>query len=532
MAYGRATVAVLCLVLLGGLLGPELAQAQIFDIKDTSWARQYTGPGNRNDFPIGIGVDSDGNVYVGGHSRGDTSGFDYTVVKYDSNGNEMWVQLYDGPGNSTDSATAFWLDQAANVYLTGASISAGTGFDYATVKYDKDGNLLWERRFSATVQTDVATDLFVDDAGNVFVTGHSRGIGTGQDYLTIKYDAAGNILWQHRFNSFGLELDTALCIAVDDSGNVYVSGTSPISGQLGDIVTLKYNATGSLLWTKRFDGSGQGHDRPYDIAVTSNGDICVVGSAWGAGTRDDFVTLMYASDGTLLWHDIYNGTGGWYDVARLVRPDDAGNVYVSGNSDSPFPYYDDITTIKYDAAGTQLWVQRYESPIDGDDAVPYDAQVVSDGSIWIGGFGDSVLVDFTALHYTPDGDLKQVRRFFVAEFTEDFGSSIAIDDEGYIYMTGTTRPTGGTTNFSTVKFKPCWCPFQVDKDEDGFLTAVDLSGLIDVAFFGTVNLKDQGCPIERYDFDCSGEVDALDLNDMINHLFFGGPGPCAPCEDL
>ncbi len=531
MAYGRGILTLICLIVLAGMFLPDDIQAQAFNIYDTSWARQYTGPGNLNDVARWIDLDGNGNVYIGGQSNSDSTGFDYVIVKYDSNGNEIWVRRYNGPGNGTDSAMAFWLDAAASIYVTGASIGAGTGFDYATLKYDSDGILLWERRYSLTAQSDMAKDLAVDDAGNVFVTGHSRGIGTGQDYLTIKYDAAGTALWERRYNSSGVEQDTARHVVVDDSGNVYITGTSPNPGELADIVTVKYDAAGSFKWVQRYNGTGDGFDAPNDATVSADGNLCVTGSVW-SNTRDDFITLMYASDGSLLWDESYNGTGGWYDAARVVRADAAGNVFVTGGSDSPEPFVDDIVTIKYDAAGTALWTQRYSGPIAGDDAIPYGAQVLADGSIWVGGYSDSVLIDFTALHYTADGDLEQVRRFFVDEYTEDPGFDIAIDDDGFIYMTGATRPAGSRTDFSTVKFKPCSCPFQVDADEDGFLTANDLNGLINVTFFAQANLSDQGCPLERFDFDCSGFVDAVDVNEMIDHLFFNGPGPCQPCDDL
>ena len=76
---------------------------------------------------------------------------------------------------------------------------------------------------------------------------------------------------------------------------------------------------------------------------------------------------------------------------------------------------------------------------------------------------------------------------------------------------------------------PCHCPVQSDFDEDGFLTAVDLSHLIDILFAGSPDIRDPWCPSPRADFDCDGFSTATDLARLIDHLFVGGGGPCDPC---
>lgn len=75
----------------------------------------------------------------------------------------------------------------------------------------------------------------------------------------------------------------------------------------------------------------------------------------------------------------------------------------------------------------------------------------------------------------------------------------------------------------------CACPYQGDFDESGSLDALDLNALIDVLFFGGNDPRDLLCPTTRGDLDGSGFPDAIDLNYLIDHLFFGGDPPCDPC---
>ena len=114
---------------------------------------------------------------------------------------QEWVARYDGPGSGDDSAVALVMDAAGNVYVTGYSEGSGTGYDYATVKYDANGSQLWAARYNGPANgEDRAADVALDALGNVYVTGYSQGSGTAHDYATAKYDANGNELWVARYN--------------------------------------------------------------------------------------------------------------------------------------------------------------------------------------------------------------------------------------------------------------------------------------------------------------------------------------------
>jgi len=99
-----------------------------------------------------------------------------------------WVRRYNGPGNSEDHAYALSVDSSGNVYVTGWSPGSGTGLDYATIKYSPSGDTLWVKRYNGPGNgSDYAYALAVDGSGNVYVTGWSYGSGSSSDYATIKY---------------------------------------------------------------------------------------------------------------------------------------------------------------------------------------------------------------------------------------------------------------------------------------------------------------------------------------------------------
>src|SRR5205823_4105106 len=126
----------------------------------------------------------------------------------------------------------------------GGSVGLLTQYDYVTVKYNSAGQQQWTAGYTGPVLgDDIATALKVDASGNVYVTGHSfGGSGTIYDYATIKYDSTGQQQWVARYNGPVSDDDESAAIAIDGSGNVYVTGYSAASHSFfdSDYATIKY----------------------------------------------------------------------------------------------------------------------------------------------------------------------------------------------------------------------------------------------------------------------------------------------------
>ncbi|MDP3025982.1 MAG: SBBP repeat-containing protein, partial [candidate division Zixibacteria bacterium] len=217
----------------------------------------------------------------------------YATIKYYPDGDTAWVRRYNGPGNSSDGAYAIAVDGSGNVYVTGYSWGSGTNEDYATIKYDPDGNELWEKRYNGPGNySDFAYAIAVDGSGNVYVTGGSRDSVTYEDYATIKYYPSGDTAWVRRFDDGGS--DEAYALAVDVSGNIYVTGISSASGILYDYATMKYDPDGNQLWVQRYNGPKNGYDWAHAIVVDGSGNVYVTGESEGSGTDEyDYATLKY-----------------------------------------------------------------------------------------------------------------------------------------------------------------------------------------------------------------------------------------------
>lgn len=105
-----------------------------------------------------------------------------------------WVKRYNSPGDGDDVSSGIAVDLSGNIYVTGWSMGDETGDGYATVAYDSSGNELWVARYDGPVHgDDAANGIAVDPSGNVYVTGESVGYETGKDYVTIKYSTTPTV---------------------------------------------------------------------------------------------------------------------------------------------------------------------------------------------------------------------------------------------------------------------------------------------------------------------------------------------------
>ncbi|MDD2890823.1 MAG: SBBP repeat-containing protein [bacterium] len=365
---------------------------------DTMWTRIYNGTDNTDDEVRAMAIDDSGNVYVAGYSNGSGTYDDYVTIKYNSSGDTMWLRRYNGPGNGNDIVRAMTVDASGNVYVTGTSIESGDSwsYNYATIKYNSSGAEQWVRRYDGPGNAnDDATAIAVDENGNVYVTGESKGAGTEYDYATIKYNSSGDTMWTRRYNGTNNYYDRAHAIAVDNNGNVYVTGESD-----SDYTTIKYNNSGAEQWVRRYDGPGNTNDYVTAIAVDDNDNVYVTGESYGLTTGCDYATIKYNSSGNTMWTRRYTGSDNDYGITMAV--DNNGNVYVTGDSYDSLTAYD-YATIKYNSSGDTMWTRRYNGTGNGDDYVLAMA-VDNNGYVYVTGGSQSLgNFDFLTIKYSTAG---------------------------------------------------------------------------------------------------------------------------------
>ena len=369
------------------------------------WSARLDLPGNLSEVPAALAVDSSGNVFVTGSSSvpGNPavapSGYRYLTVAYSGSGMPLWTNSYsDGTGHAR--AVAIGVDQSGNVFVTGSSIeSTNTHANMTTIAYSGSGVPLWTNRYkgAGVGGASSGTALALDTGGNVFVVGSSWGADGYQRYAAVAYYNSGLPLWTNQYIGPANVSDGANAVAVAASGNVLVTGQSYNTGGFYDYLTVAYSGIGTPLWTNRY-GTANASD-PTAIAVDNGGNVFVTGYSWSGVGFPHYATAAYSPTGVPLWTNRYNGPVQRTDEATAVATDGRGNLFVTGYSTGISSNYDYVT-IGYSSAGVPLWTNRYNGPANGNDQATAIA-VDSNGNIFVtGGSWNGTNYDFVTIKYS------------------------------------------------------------------------------------------------------------------------------------
>ena len=309
------------------------------------------GTANGNDMAVAVAVDGSNNIYVAGTSANGTRRDDFLIIKYPSAGNTpTWQELYDDidyPDN--DNRILALAVGSDGIAVTGYSSKGGADFDILTRKYGFDKSFVRQWRHSSTGSADDrGLAVRLDSAGNVIVAGYVAVSASNTDMYTVKYDPASTTpIWAKTYGGNGI--DEPRAVWLDNAGEVYVTGyTTTLSGNQ-DYVTLRYASApaDNPVWQTVFDAGNGATDIPFAITGdnAADGGVFVTGYTNVTG-NENFLTLKYRKDtGAILWQKSWNGSGNKHD-----RPIGIGlhsrNVCVAGWSDGVTSY--DFVVQKYD----------------------------------------------------------------------------------------------------------------------------------------------------------------------------------------
>ncbi|MHC5060849.1 MAG: SBBP repeat-containing protein [Planctomycetota bacterium] len=380
-------------------------------IPSQQWQASYgtSGP----DYAYAMAVDDSGNVYVTGFTSLDMGSL--ATIKYGSDGNEVWARhrMFFAPVSlGLNASSSLMVDGLGNAYVSVATW-------HAIIKYDTNGDELWMSWYDDPELggEPVAHAMAIDNQGNTYLTGECYYDDTGYDYATIAFDPNGKRLWRARYNSSGDNADYAAAVAVDEMQNVYVTGNRdtikydpngsevwviPANGQylavdaLGNIHLTEHGATdlyspeGTIIWHLLHHILGPHTFDPHEVVsscleVDSMSNTLVLDSV-DNGSNMDFVATKIDAEGYPLWQNSYTICGssaGNSNGSLWIDAED--NIYIFCSNDRDYLRDKAQAVIKYDTDGNTVWTMR-PGNTDPDWMDVFNSMAVDDaGNVYLGG---------------------------------------------------------------------------------------------------------------------------------------------------
>lgn len=317
-------------------------------------------------------------------------------------------------------------------------------------------NVQWETRYtSAGANTDRVADMVVDAAGNVYVTGSAYSAASGYDIVTRKYDNTGAILWTQVFNGTGNGLDYAYDLAVASNGNVVISGYSLVAGTNYDFVVIQYTNAGALDW--QIYNGGTNFDEARAVTIDSNNDVIVVGGFQASATNTNYRTLKLSGiNGATIWTQDFSSAGNNLDMAIDVVLDASNAVYVTGQS---FNTGQDLNvrTLKYNSTGgAPVWNTQYNhnATLNSYDT-PSDLVIDASGNVYVVATvyqGAATDDDILLIRYNTTGTITNTVVYNGTANDKDKPNEIIIDGTGNLYICGSAKNTATAEDFLVAKY--------------------------------------------------------------------------------
>jgi hypothetical protein len=294
---------------------------------------------------------------------------------------QIFQRLYGGV-NQEISLVAFPCP-SGGIYYLGATTSTGSGSaDPVIMKLDDDGEVVWARAIGG-VNYDVAGAMTLSSDGGLVYAGSSKSYNgnTLDDLYFFKTDSTGAMQWAKTFSTTDLDVASAI-IRTADNGYA-ITGYTRETG-LKHVLLIRTDSNGDTLFTKTYGGSAD--DQGVEMMQTADGGFVIIGKTFSQSLGESDILMMRTdAQGNLIWSKSFGGSF-WDEGAGIIQLQD-GNYLISGSTISFGQGDFDILLVKTDTTGNIIWGKTYGG---AETDAGYTARENNDGSIVVSGYSNSL----------------------------------------------------------------------------------------------------------------------------------------------
>lgn len=378
------------------------------DLGNEIWTATYDGGQNSEDYAVDLIADESNNIFVTGAGRVyNDSTFDIVVLKYNIAGTLQWSASYTASDSLNEYPISIGLDDDGNVYVAGSDEDSVGIHDYLLVKWNSSGTFQWAATYDYNGNDDIAGAMAFSK-NHITITGGSEDSDSTWDITTVQYDYSGNLDGTpNRQTAADARLDYPKDLVKDENDYYYIAGTAyDTTGKLrGKIIAL--DDTLGLAWVAYCDSVGESR---FNSLTLCNNELYVTGSYINDNDIPHTLTEKYATDGICQWSEIYFDEEGMSGDGIKVRVE-ASDVHIASTLAGPTIY--NMLYVKYDTAGTFTSDRKFTG-IQADIAVATDLDIVDSNTVILSG----IVEDANGTqHYRAQYDILEINKGEVTDTT-------------------------------------------------------------------------------------------------------------------
>ncbi len=419
------------------------------------WVQRYNGSDNRFDVANSLHIDASSNVYVYGSSSSTGSLTDICVVKYSSSGAQLWSRLFNGYGNSVDQVNASFLDNAGNSCVTGFTADTNQVIKIVTLKYNAAGDFMWSNLcLPSSYSESMGYAITADNMQNVYTAGALRKPNGTYDIIILKYSPSGSLMDSVIYDLGPSSNESPISICRDSEGNVYVMGSVEENAVPARILAVKFNSQLNTVWSKILTGTSSLADMPVQMIMGADSKLILCAAINNNSSGLDYCVYRLDTNSAVLMQYSFNGSGNNRDIPYWVTSDNTNNIYVTGSSRNADTLgSEDIVSLKLSPNGSLYWARTYNGTGSGID---YGTSIAADnlGNVYVGGCTDKSNnhLAYALLKYNSAGDLQWFQQYSKIEYSEDFVYSVAVDNSYNVFVTGISFDSLSDYDIATIKY--------------------------------------------------------------------------------
>ncbi|HEC88970.1 MAG TPA: hypothetical protein ENI44_00100, partial [Thermoplasmatales archaeon] len=228
------------------------------DVPSEEWNKTYGG--KKDDYGGMVKQTTGGGYIIVGYTRSNSGNKDIWLIKTDNAGNMIWNKTFGGKYD--DTATSLDITNDGGYIIAGATLSysqdVGRYLDGWVIKTDKDGNELWSKTFGYPYH-DLFDSVEQTNDGGYILAGFTEMNDHKASIWIVKIDSEGSRIWERILSEDVMSFGENIKQTAD--GGYIVTGVITAGGFIGDIILLKLDENGEIIWSKIFDEGGYENGR-------------------------------------------------------------------------------------------------------------------------------------------------------------------------------------------------------------------------------------------------------------------------------